>query len=464
MKKHKKLKILFIIFIALVNVLVFWRVHVKSLRNSTAKIYMTVSAEKEDVFQVYYTTSGGDLSEDKSAGVAYDTPGQKKEMEFAFPYQNSVTRIDLGSANTRVDVYDLYMVVDGQSTKLDVKNLDGLNASGISAIEKKDGASSFAISDNDPYFYAEFNRSEIETNFKKINGSVNLIWDIIICILLDLVAFYSLKHLDAFVKVPIEIFQNRKLAFSLSKSDFKTKYAGSYFGIVWAFIQPVTTILVYWFVFQVGLKSGGVTGVPFVIFLVTGIVPWFFFSDALTGGMNSMMEYSYLVKKVVFNIDILPFVKVVSAIFVHLFFILFALLLNSAYGYFPSIYTIQLIYYVICNFVFVLGLVYLCSAVVVFFKDLGQFINIVVLQVGMWMTPIMWNAKAMLPPWLLLVFKVNPMYYIVDGFRDSMIYKQWFFGQEKLLWTIYFWAFTILLFGFGNMIFRKLKVHFADVL
>ena len=77
--------------------------------------------------------------------------------------------------------------------------------------------------------------------------------------------------------LPMELYQNRALIFSLAKNDFKTKYAGSYLGIVWAFIQPIITILVYWFVFSVGLRSGAVQEYPFVLYLVSGIVPWFFF-------------------------------------------------------------------------------------------------------------------------------------------------------------------------------------------
>lgn len=97
--------------------------------------------------------------------------------------------------------------------------------------------------------------------------------------------------------LPAELYQNRKLVLSLAKNDFKTKYAGSYLGIVWAFIQPIVTILVYWFVFSVGLKAGTVSDYPFVLYLVSGIVPWFFFQDALNGGTNALIEYNYLVKR-----------------------------------------------------------------------------------------------------------------------------------------------------------------------
>ena len=262
--------------------------------------------------------------------------------------------------------------------------------------------------------------------------------------------------------LPAELYQNRKLVLSLAKNDFKTKYAGSYLGIVWAFIQPIVTILVYWFVFSVGLKAGTVSDYLFVLYLVSGIVPWFFFQDALNGGTNALIEYNYLVKKVVFKISILPIVKIISALFVHVFFVAFALILCACYGYTPSLYTLQIIYYSVCTFLFVLGLVYATSAIVIFFRDLTQIISIF-LQVGVWLTPIMWDINMLSShPWLIKLFKLNPMYYVVTGYRDSMLGHVGIWNHAS--WTIYFWVVTILLFGLGSVIFKRLKPHFADVL
>ena len=262
--------------------------------------------------------------------------------------------------------------------------------------------------------------------------------------------------------LPAELYQNRKLVLSLAKNDFKTKYAGSYLGIVWAFIQPIVTILVYWFVFSVGLTAGTVSDYPFVLYQVSGIVPWFFFQDALNGGTNALIEYNYLVKKVVFKISILPIVKIISALFVHVFFVAFALILCACYGYTPSLYSLQIIYYSVCTFLFVLGLVYATSAIVIFFRDLTQIISIF-LQVGVWLTPIMWDINMLSShPWLIKLFKLNPMYYVVTGYRDSMLGHIGIWNHVS--WTIYFWVVTILLFGLGSVIFKRLKPHFADVL
>ena len=271
------------------------------------------------------------------------------------------------------------------------------------------------------------------------------------------------------VNVLKEILQNKKLIWNLAKNDFKQKFAGSYLGVVWAFVNPVVTVLVYWFVFSKALNAGTASTkagieVPYVLWLVAGLIPWFYFSEVLAVGTGALVEYDYLVKKVVFKISIIPVVKAFSSLFVHIFFVAFTLILYSCYHYYPTFYTLQIIYYSLAMFVLVLGITYATSAMVVFFRDLGQIIG-VLLQVGMWMTPIMWNIDAMadkIPRAIMIILKLNPMFYIVNGYRDSLISGVGFWEHPKL--TIYFWCLTfIILFG-GATIFKKLQNYFADVL
>ena len=258
-----------------------------------------------------------------------------------------------------------------------------------------------------------------------------------------------------------------KLILRLAKNDFKARFAGSYLGIVWAFAQPIVTILVYWFVFEKGFKPAAITtkeglDIPFVLFLVGGMVPWFYFSEALSSATNTLLEYSYLVKKVVFRIDILPLVKMMSAYIIHFILLLFTLLLFCCMGYFPSFYILQIVYYDIAMVLLVLGISYGTCAIVVFFRDLSQIIGIL-LQVGVWITPIMWNMETMdISPTLKLIFKLNPMYYIVTGYRDALYKNEGFWTHPEL--TLYFWVVTLALFFLGRLIFKRLKVHFADVL
>ena len=135
-------------------------------------------------------------------------------------------------------------------------------------------------------------------------------------------------------------------------------------------------------------------------------------------------------------------------------------MIAACYGYFPTIYTIQLIYYSICLFILVLGMCYTTCAVMVFFKDIGQIISIL-LQIGMWATPILWDIESLSPTAEMLV-KINPLVYIVNGYRDAIFEKQWFF--EDFYSTMYFWIITVVIFSIGALVFKRLKVHFADVL
>ena len=277
-----------------------------------------------------------------------------------------------------------------------------------------------------------------------------------------LLAVFFLIKWNTFAYIPGVLQANRALVWQLSKNDFKTRFAGSYLGVVWAFVQPTITVLMYWFVFQVGFRSGDQLDVPFILWFLAGIIPWFFFSDAFGSGTGALIEYNYLVKKVVFQIDILPVVKIVSALFVHAFFLLFMLLVYACYGYYPTLYTLQVFYYTLCMIVLLIGLCYITASAVVFFRDLSQAIG-VVLSVGTWLTPIMWNFDAVsLSPFLKILFQMNPMFYVVNGYRDALISHIWFWERPGL--TLYFWCLTALLWWGGTAVFRRLKFHFADVL
>ena len=266
----------------------------------------------------------------------------------------------------------------------------------------------------------------------------------------------------SFLSVPYAVWKNRRLIAKLARSDFRTRYAGSYLGIIWAFIQPVVTVFIYWFIFGFGFKSTAPTNVPFVLYLVAGIVPWFYHQEVLMAGTNVLMEYSYHVKKVVFDIRILPTVKAVSAFFVHAFFVLVALIIGLLYGYRPGIYLVQLLYYYLALFLLSIGICYATCAVVVFFRDLAQIISII-LQIGIWTIPVMFDpAMFSFGERYAFLFKINPMYYIVNGYRDSIYARAWFF--EHPLSTLYFWCVTAALLIFGSVIFKRLRPHFADVL
>lgn len=281
------------------------------------------------------------------------------------------------------------------------------------------------------------------------------------CAAIDVLAVVCMVNIESLLRIPLEIFRDRGMFLTIVKNDFQARFAGSYLGLFWAYVQPVITLCLYWFVFQFGLRAGNVSEHPFILYLMAGLIPWFYFSESWGGASGSLVEYSYLVKKVVFNVNFLPVIKVCSALFVHLVFVGIVLILSLVYGYGFHPYLLQLLYYMLCNMILVLGLSYITAACTVFFRDMTQIVNIV-LTIGIWMTPIMWNAESTMAGKLLMVFKLNPMYYIVDGFRDSLLEKVWFW--EKPVWSIYFWCFAIAVYLVGVKMFNRLKTHFSDVL
>lgn len=256
-----------------------------------------------------------------------------------------------------------------------------------------------------------------------------------------------------------DVLKSRNLIVDLARRDFRTKYLGSYLGMIWAFIHPAVSIVILWFVFQVGFKATPVDNIPFVLWLTAGMVPWFFLSEALSSSTNSITEHSYLVKKMVFRVSILPLVKILSALFVHLFFIVLVLAMFLLYGRWPRFSDLQVLYYLFSACVLLLGLSWVSSSLIIFLKDVGQIIA-VLLQFGFWLTPILWSFRALPNRYLLFVY-LNPAFYIVQGYRDSFIYGTWFW-QTPL--TIYYWALTLIILVFGAILFSRLRPHFADLL
>ena len=208
----------------------------------------------------------------------------------------------------------------------------------------------------------------------------------------------------------MDLLRFRNLVFELAVKDFKNRFLGSYLGVLWSYIQPLIMILIMWFVFQVGFKSQPINNFPFILWLIAGLIPWYFFSDGLLGATNSILEHSYMVKKIVFRASILPIIKIISSLFVHIVFLVIIVVIFACYGYFPDLYFLQIFYYLFGMVVFILGLSWITASLIVFVKDVGQIVGII-LQLGFWATPLFWSIN-IIPQKYIFIFKLNPIYYI----------------------------------------------------
>lgn len=262
------------------------------------------------------------------------------------------------------------------------------------------------------------------------------------------------------MKLFVLAFKNQRLLLNLIKSDFRNRYLGNHLGIVWAFVQPLVMVAVYWFVFMHGFRATPVENVPFLLWLLSGMVPWFLLNEIITSASNAIIGQSFLVKKIVFEVKLLPIIKIGSAILVNSVFWILLLVVCLCYGYYPCLIWLQLIYYIICILAIGLSLSLLLSAIMPFIPDVGQIVNIF-MQVMFWVTPIFWN-KSLLDGNLVLVYKLNPFAYIVSGVKDTLIEHTPILVHYNQM--MYFWCLTFFIFWLGNRTFNKLRPHFADVL
>lgn len=461
MTKKKKLLICLLVLIAAVlNIFVICFIKAADANNSEIDLNVGFKTDTLDEYQLFYSDND-EFDEKYSNKSSVQETDVHQNMTFKIRAGAKYARLDFGNWPAKIFIDSISVDADGKTNDVALEQIyQCVEQHSIISMEQKEDGLYIDTHEDDPYIVFEVDNSNLIESLQQTINHKNLVLRIILCALIDIVILILVLNIDIVIDSGINVVRDKKLIFNLAKNDFKTKYAGSYFGIIWAFVQPVIMILVYWFALGVGLRSGESMSYPFVLWLMCGLVPWFFFSEALGSGTNALTEYSYLVKKVVFKIDILPIVKLISAMFVHLFFVALIIVLHACYGYYPGLYTIQILYYIICMFIFLMALIYLTSSIVVFFKDLNQIITII-LQVGIWATPIMWDASRISPK-LDTVMKINPVYYVVNGFRDSLLDKVWFWDRPA--WTVCFWTVVIILYIVGRKVFKKLQIHFADVL
>ncbi len=426
---------------------------------------LEITSDQDGIVQVFYGNNG---QFDESSSLVFEYTKKNKTELFTGKVPSDVTSIRLDFPDDSSVAWVSLLRFDryGNEISLTEDMLSDISTVRLNQVSWNDGKMDVSIAGADSCVIFDDKDFPLHEITDEHELRINQLKKIAACIFVDIALFGVIIFFRKFVSLPVELYQNRKLIWKLSKNDFKTRFAGSYLGIFWAFVQPVVTIVVYWLVFDKGLNVGSTLSrsgisVPFVLWLTAGLVPWFYFQEALINGTNALIEYNYLVKKVVFKISILPIIKIMSALFVHIFFVAFVIILFACYGYYPDLYTLQVVYYSFCMFVLVLAICYTTCAVVVFFRDLSQIISIA-LQIGTWATPIMWQISIIHNRWLLLLFQLNPMYYVVNGYREALIEKEWFFNN--LYMTLYFWGFVAVIFAIGAVIFKRLKVHFADVL
>jgi len=266
--------------------------------------------------------------------------------------------------------------------------------------------------------------------------------------------------LQGFGNFLLTLFQRRFLVMEMAKRDIATQHVGSLLGFFWTFVNPLIMIFILWLVFSIGFKAAPRGDIPFVIWLTAGMAMWNTFSEIINGSTGVIINNPHLVKKVVFPLSILPVVKLVGSFITHAVFLVMLIALILLYKMPVSLYWLQAFYYFAAMALLALGISWITSSVNIFMRDTSQIVN-VILQFGFWGTPIFWDLGIM-PEKVQFFLKLNPMFYIVQGYRESFIYFVPFWHHWQM--TLYFWGVTGIVFVLGATIFLRLRPHFADVL
>lgn len=259
-----------------------------------------------------------------------------------------------------------------------------------------------------------------------------------------------------------KLFRSRYMLRMMALRELKSSYVGSIFGVSWAVLNPLAQLAIYGVIFGVFFRStvDAKYGTDsFFLYLLCGIVPWQFFAQTLTSSTGSITSNFTLVKKAVgFPSEVLPIVTVISNLIGHV--ISLGLLLAAVFFFQGKLpYTVPLIFvYLFFVSILSIGLGWIFSSVNVFLKDIGQVLGLAIMGL-FFFTPIIYSVS-IVPPEVVPLLKINPMYHMVEGYRLALLSGEFLPLPDFL----YFALVSIVIFGIGGVFFRKLKPWFAEVL
>lgn len=264
------------------------------------------------------------------------------------------------------------------------------------------------------------------------------------------------------IKIFKEHIDYRQQLVKLAKADIVKTYRGAALGWAWAVIKPAVTIFVYWFAVEIGLRVGKqVNGYPFFLWLIAGLIPWFYMNDMLTSGTESIRKNRHLVTKMKFPVATIPTFVSMSKLAINLILITLMIIIFWILGYAPDIYYLQILFFIGLSFAFWTVWAFFSSMIAAISKDFANLIKSFVTAI-FWLSGIIWDPEQITVGWVKAISKWNPVTYIASGFRDSFINKVWFWQKPETL--IYFLIVFAILAILAMFTYKKLRKEIPDVL
>lgn len=238
--------------------------------------------------------------------------------------------------------------------------------------------------------------------------------------------------------------------------------------MAWEIISPSIQILIYWFVFGTIRQKGTVEvapGVdpPFIYWLMGGFIVWTFFYQSTIQGSKSIYSRLRMLSKMNFPMSIIPNFVIVSQFYVHLFMLAITIIIFQISGYFASIYYLQFLYFIFAGFCLVYSISLITSTLSTIIRDIHMFLNST-LRMGLYVSGVLWPLTILSSfPAVMNIMKLNPIFYLVEGYRAALFGTEWYFITH---WesTLIFWGMVIVFFLFGSILHLKFRRHFVDYL
>lgn len=248
----------------------------------------------------------------------------------------------------------------------------------------------------------------------------------------------------------------------MARSDLVRTYRGSALGWSWAIIKPVITIFIYWFAMSLGLRKGQPHGdYIYFLWLIFGMVPWFYINDMLHRGTESMRKYKYLITKIHYPVSTIPTFVSLSNLFVNGVLLLVVYIISLAMGHPPTLYHLQIFFYAFLSFAFFTSWSLFAAPISAISADFSNLVKSVVFAF-LWISGIFFDVDTLDNATIATLLKLNPITYIVKGFREAFMSDAWFWEHPVRLAV--FLAELLIMFLLGLWSYRKLRKEMPDVL
>lgn len=247
--------------------------------------------------------------------------------------------------------------------------------------------------------------------------------------------------------------------FCIAKYELLGDMRDSKFGLFWNFASPAIQVLTYYLVFGIALKRPTVKGVPYLPWVVVGFCAWWFIQPCIVQGCSAIFSKVNVITKMKFPVSVLPMTVICKELFNHFCMICIALVVLLLFGYYPNLNWLGIFYYLLCAIALLESLALITSVLTMIWRDVKKLITSL-------MRMLLYLSSVLFPDTfgiaiLDIFIKLNPVYYIVQGYRDSIFYNKSIFAHPALM--LYFWVLIIILFSVGSFLMYKFKTKFIDL-